>query len=239
MGTYSLDRNNTVALVTGANRGLGAALVQALRAAGAKKIYAAARDPDQVAPGKGIIPVRLDVTRTKEITEAGLMCTDVNLLINNAGIAHGTSALDPASLVSAHAEWETNVVGPLMLTQTFAPILARNGGGALLNVLSALTWISVPNGPATYSATKAALWSLTNSLRIELRAQGTSVAALHVGFMDTDMAGPYNVPKSDPLTIAQYAVKALQQGEIEILADDTSRHLKQGLSAGAYLQTAQ
>jgi NAD(P)-dependent dehydrogenase (short-subunit alcohol dehydrogenase family) len=239
MKSHTLNMAQTVALVTGANRGLGSAFVQALKAAGAKRIYAAARDPDKVATGDRIIPIRLDVTNAIQVADAGIKCTDVTLLINNAAIVHRTSALDPASLVPARSEWETNVIGPLMMAQTFAPVLARNGGGALLNVLTALTWISLPGGPATYSATKAALWSLTNSLRNELQSQGTSVAALHVGFMDTDAAAAYTGQKSKPLDVAQYALRALQEGEIEILADDVSRQLKQGLSAGAYLQPPQ
>jgi NAD(P)-dependent dehydrogenase (short-subunit alcohol dehydrogenase family) len=233
--TTPIDIRSSVALVTGANRGLGAAFVQALRAAGAKKVYAAARDRAKVAETEGVVPLQLDVTNPKEVAQAAIACGDVNLLLNNAGIVHLVSPLDPASLDVARLEWETNVVGPLRLIQTFAPILAKNGGGAILNVLSVLTWLSVPGGPATYSASKAALWSLTNSLRIELATQKTLVAALHVGFMDTDMTSGMQVPKVSPADVARYAVTELQTGSLEILADGISREVKQGLSSGVYL----
>jgi NAD(P)-dependent dehydrogenase (short-subunit alcohol dehydrogenase family) len=226
---------DSVALVTGANRGLGQAFVQALLAAGVRKIYAAAREPAQVALAERVIPLRLDVTNHRDVEEALAKCQDISLLINNAGIIHWESALDPLALALAGAEWETNVIGPLRLIQSFAPVLRKNGGGAILNVLSALTWVSLPGGPAMYSATKAALWSLTNSLRTELRSQGTQVSALHVAFLATDMTQGRQLPKAHPLEVAKYALTALQGGEVEILADGLTRQLKQALSSGVYL----
>ena len=225
---------NSVAFVTGANRGLGVAFAKALLAGGAK-VYAAARDPDAVTL-PGAIPIRLDVTNSREIEAAARACGDVNLLINNAGVSRGSAFLAPGAIEAARAEMETNFFGPLLVSRAFAPILASNGGGAVLNVLSALSWISFP-GIATYAASKSAAWSLTNGLRNELRAQGTQVTGLHVGFMDTDMAAGVDAPKSRPEDVVKLALAALEADEEEVLADEVSRSLKQGLSAerGVYL----
>jgi short-subunit dehydrogenase len=195
--------------------------------------YAAARDPDSITL-PGVIPVRLDVVNRQEIEEAARACADVDLLINNAGVSRGSALLAAGSVEAARAEMETNFFGPLLVSRAFAPVLARNGGGALLNVLSALSWITFPS-VATYSASKAAAWSLTNGLRNELRTQGTQVAGLHVGFMDTDMAAGVDAPKSRPEDVVKLALAAIEAGEEEVLADDVSRNLKQGLSAGVYL----
>lgn len=227
---------NCVALVTGANRGLGRAFVQALLDAGASKVYAAARDPSKIPPAKGVVAVKLDVTDPADIRSAAGELRDVNLLINNAGVSiRSASVLEPASLDSLRKEIETNVFGPLALTQMFAPILAANGGGAVLNVLSALSWISL-TGVETYSATKSAAWSLTNGLRHVLDRQGTQVVALHVGFMDTDMTRGLPVPKADPDDVARAAIAGIEKGEAEVLADATSVQLKQSISAGVYLK---
>ena len=226
---------DSIALVTGANRGLGREFVQALLAAGAKKVYAAARDLSTIDPMEGVVPLKLDVTNMQDIATAARECKDVSLLINNAGIIRGAGLLDSTSLDSARDEWETTFIGPLALSQAFAPTLATNGGGAIVNVLSALSWISMP-GAATYSAAKAAAWSLTNGLRSELHDQGTAVIGLHVAYMDTDMARGLAVPKTHPREVAQYSVECIQQGQVEILADEICRGLKGGLSAGVYLK---
>lgn len=220
---------NSVVLVTGANRGLGQAFVQALREAGAAKIYAAARDPSSITQ-EGVVALQLDVTDARQIAEAAARCGDVTLLINNAGIGRGSSLLAPGSIDAARAELETNFFGPLALSQAFAPILKANSGGAIVNVLSVLSWLSIP-GAATYSASKSAAWSLTNGLRGELREQGTQVLGLHVGFMDTDMARSVPGPKADPLEVARQTLLALEAGRHEVLADELSRNVKQGLSA--------
>ncbi len=229
----------SVALVTGANRGLGKAFVQALLDAGATRIYAAARDPSGIESRDRVVPIRLDITSSEDADRAAQLYRDVNLIINNAGVAHPVGSLDPRSVALANDEWQTNVTGPLRLIQKFAPILAANGGGAVLNVLSALTWISIPGAFGTYAASKAALWSLTNSLRLDLEAQGTQVTALHVGFMDTDMTKGLSVPKVAPITVAHDALAQLQAGAVEILADPVSQQLKQHLSAGVYLRAPQ
>ena len=226
---------NSVALVTGANRGLGLAFARALLAAGARKVYAAVRDPAAVML-PGVHAIRLDVTRPDQIAAAVRECADVDLLINNAGISAGKSLLAADAVQAARTELETNYLGPLALSQALAPTLARNGGGAIVNVLSVLSWLSFPQ-VATYCASKSAAWSLTNGLRGELRAQGTQVLGLHVGYMDTDMARGYDVPKSRPEDVVRQVLEALEAGRDEVLADDISRQVKAGLSAphGVYL----
>lgn len=227
---------NSVVLVTGANRGLGQAFVNALLQAGAAKIYAAARDPSSITL-QGVVPIQLDVTNAADVAAAAARCTDLTLLINNAGIYRNTAFLAPGSSDAARAELETNFFGPLALSLAFAPILKANGGGAIVNVLSVLSWLNISSG-ATYSASKSAAWSLTNGLRGELRTQGTQVVGVHVGFMDTDMAAGVNMPKADPLDVARQTLLAVAEGKDEVLADDLSRNVKQGLSAGVYLGQA-
>jgi NAD(P)-dependent dehydrogenase (short-subunit alcohol dehydrogenase family) len=226
---------NSVVLVTGANRGLGQAFVNALLEAGAAKIYAAARDPASITL-QGVTPIQLDVTHADHIAAAAKQCTDVTLLINNAGIGRGSSFLAAGSAEAARAELETNFFGPLALSQAFAPILQANGGGAIVNVLSVLSWLNL-SAAATYSASKSAAWSLTNGLRNELRAQGTQVVGVHVAFMDTDMARKVPGPKADPLDVARQTLAAVEAGQDEVLADALTRNVKQGLSAqpGVYL----
>lgn len=219
---------NSIALVTGANRGLGKAFVQALLDAGAKKVYAAARDPRSIKI-PGVEPLQVDVTNMRDVVAAANVAADVNLVINNAGIFRPTPllAVDDADL---RAEMDTNYFGTLAISRAFAPVLARNGGGALVNVLSALSWVNLP-GTALYSASKAAAWSLTNALRQELHEQRTHVVALHVGYMDTDMAKDVQSPKSNPLDVARQVLAALESGDTEVLADAVSRQVKEGLSA--------
>jgi len=227
--------NNAVAFITGATRGLGLAFARALLAGGARKVYAAARDPDSVTL-PGVTPIRHDVTDAEAIAAAARAAGDVDLLINNAGIARRSGFLGADGVAAARAELETNYFGPLQVTRAFAPILARNGGGAIVNVLSALSWVSFPTS-STYSASKAAAWSLTNGLRNELRGQGTQVLALHVGYMDTDMTAGIEGPKSRPEDVVAFTLATLEAGGEEALADDVSRAVKKGLSAerGVYL----
>jgi len=219
---------NSVAIVTGANRGLGLAISRALLAAGAKKVYAAARDPGSISL-PGVIPIQLDVTDPAQVEAAARAAGDVTLLVNNAGIARGTGFLAADSVESARAVLETNFFGTLSVSRAFAPVLASHGGGAIVNILSAVSWISLP-GFGAYSASKSAEWSLTNGLRDELRAQGTRVVGLHVGFMDTDMVKHRDDAKSRPEDVAQRLLEGLASGEDEILADETSRQVKHGLT---------
>ena len=226
---------DSVAFVTGANRGLGLAFAQELLAAGARKIYTAARHPEDITLD-GVHPVRLDVTMPETIVAAAKACSDVNLLINNAGISRGSGLLAADAIEAARSELETNYLGPLAVTRAFASVLAANGGGTIVNVLSVLSWVTLP-AAATYSASKAAAWSLTNGLRSALREQGTHVVGLHVGFMETDMTRHLTVPKSQPAGIARQVLTAVEAGADEVLADDVSRQVKAGLSreAGIYL----
>lgn len=225
---------NSVALVTGANRGLGLTIAQELLAAGARKVYAAARDISTVQID-GVVPIQLDVTDPASVAAAAEIAQDVTLLVNNAGIALGSNLFSDATIDAARRELETNYFGPLLTSRAFAPILARNGGGAIANVLSVLSWINA-GWVTTYSPSKAAAWSLTNGLRDELRSQGTQVLGLHVGLMDTDMAKGFDLPKTSPIEVARQLVRALDAGEEEVLADEISRQVKQGLSDGVYLR---
>jgi NAD(P)-dependent dehydrogenase (short-subunit alcohol dehydrogenase family) len=230
--------DNAVALVTGANRGIGLAFTRALLARGARKVYAAARDPASVTLS-GVEPIRLDVTKADEVAAAAARAGDVTLLINNAGIGQPDRFLGPDSEANARRHLETNYFGVLRTTQAFAPVLAANGGGALLNVLSIASWI---NGGqlATYAASKSAAWSLTNALRHELAGQRTQVLALHMAFVDTDLVRTIDAPKTSPDEIVARALDALEAGLDEVLADERTRMIKQGLTAArpSYLPPA-
>lgn len=225
-----MQLKDSVVLVTGANRGLGLAFAQAALAAGARKVYAAARDPASVTL-PGVVPIQLDVGNAAQVAAAVRDCGDVTLLVNNAGISMGSSFLaSPDAVAAARAEFEVNFFGPWALASAFAPVLKANGGGAIVNVLSALSWVSFPS-VATYSASKSAAWSLTNGLRNELRAQGTQVVALHVGYMDTDMTRGLDAPKSSPADVARVTLEGVEAGAFEVLADDISKQIKQSLSS--------
>ncbi|HEX3762011.1 MAG TPA: SDR family oxidoreductase [Kofleriaceae bacterium] len=226
---------DAVALVTGANRGLGLGFTRALLAGGARKVYAAARDPRTIEL-PGVEPVALDVTRDDDIAAAARAHGDVNLLINNAGIVRGGPLLAEGSLAALRAELETNAFGLLATARAFAPVLARNGGGAILDVLSVVTWVTPPH-LATYSVSKAAAWSITNGLRHELRGQGTQVVAVHVGYIDTDLARNLPGAKHAPDDVARAALAGLEAGRDEVLIDELSRQVKRGLAADPAIYT--
>ena len=231
-----MNIKGSVALVTGANRGLGRAYVQALLDAGAKKVYAAARNPATVDLPR-VQPIKLDVTNPDDVAAAAKTYTDVNIVINNAGIMRSAPVVSGRVDQAARAEMETNFYGVLAMSSAFAPILKANGGGALVNMLSVLSWVTLP-GVALYSASKAAAWSLTNALRKELRAQGTLVIGVHAGYIDTDMVSAVQAEKTSPSAIAQQVVQAIANGEEEVLADAISRQVKAGLSAEASVYLA-
>ncbi|RZI86140.1 MAG: SDR family oxidoreductase [Rubrivivax sp.] len=230
-----MELKDAVVLITGANRGLGLAFAREALARGARKVYAAARDPDTVTLA-GVVPLRLDVNRPEDVAAAAAQCGDVTLLINNAGIAQAGALLDEGSIEATRTHFETNVIGVLRLSQAFAPILKANGGGGVLNVLSVVSWIGSP-ALATYAISKAATWSLTNGLRLELQAQNTQVLGLHMGFVDTDMARGFDMPKTAPEVIAARALDALAQGLDEVMGDEITQQVKQSLSSDrpAYL----
>ena len=219
----------SIALVTGANRGLGLAFARALRDAGARKVYAGARDPASVKE-PGLEAIRLDVTDPRSVAEAAKRCTDVNIVINNAGILRSGALLGDGGLATIREQLETNFYGAFSVSQAFAPVLAANGGGALVNMLSALSWLSLPNSGA-YSISKAAAWALTNGLRNELRGQGTLVVGVHAGYIDTDMVATVTAPKTKPEVIAQRTLEAIIAGREEVLADEVSQQVKAGFAA--------
>ncbi|RUL65929.1 SDR family oxidoreductase [Dyella dinghuensis] len=224
------------ALVTGANRGLGLAYAKALLAAGAAKVYAGARDPSTVTQ-PGVVPVKLDVTSLDDVAKAAAQLSDVDIVINNAGIAlTGTNLLEDEGAKNLRAQLDTNVWGILNVSRAFAPVLRANGGGAIVNMLSVLSWLSLPR-TATYSISKAAAWALTNGLRNDLRNQGTLVVGVHAGLIDTDMAKNLEGPKTSADDIAQRVIEGLQNGDEEVLADAISQNVKAGfgVSPSPYL----
>lgn len=217
------------AIVTGANRGIGLAFTRALLARGARKVYAGARDPSTVTlPGAEAI--RLDVTRPEDVAAAVARAGDVTLVINNAGVGQPGGFLAADGEAVARRMFETNFFGMLRMSRAFAPVLASNGGGALLNVLSIVSWI---NGGqlAAYAASKSAAWSLTNSLRHELAAQKTQVLGLHMAFVDTDMVRALDGPKTTPEDIVKRALDGLEAGLEKVLADERTQLVKAGLTA--------
>ena len=221
-----MNVEGAAALVTGANRGLGAAIAQALVDSGAK-VYGAARDNTTIT-SPDVIPVLLDVNSADDIANAARICGDVSIVVNNAGILRSSASLASGAEDAARAEMETNFFGAMRMARAFAPVLRENGGGALVNVLSVLSFVAMPQG-ATYSASKAAAWSLTNALRMELRRQGTLVVAVHAGFIDTDMAAAVDAEKVSPQSVATQIVAAIEAGAEEVLADPTSEMVKAAL----------
>jgi NAD(P)-dependent dehydrogenase (short-subunit alcohol dehydrogenase family) len=228
---------DSVAFVTGANRGFGLALVHELLARGARKIYAGVRDPASI-DLPGVIAVKLDVTDQEQVAAAAARCGDVTLLVNNAGIARFVSYLDPAAIDTAREILDANFLGPIRMSQAFTPILAKNGGGAIVNVLSVASWVNSPE-LSLYAASKSAAWGFTNGLRTALRDQGTQVVGLHVGFMETDMTEGIELAKVRPEDVATQTLDAVESGMEEVLADDITRAVKAGLSNGIYLAPLQ
>jgi NAD(P)-dependent dehydrogenase (short-subunit alcohol dehydrogenase family) len=212
-------------LVTGGRRGLGSALVDEVLSRGATKVYSTARE--QYSDGRaGVVSVPLEVRDARSVSELAAIATDVDIVINNAGI------LLPGALLTGDFDditttFDINTLGPLRVTRALAPILAANGGGALVNVHSALSWVG---GSGAYGASKAAIWSLSNSLRLELRAQGTQVLGVHVGFVDTDMVSDVKLPKTAPADVAATVIDAFEAGAHEVLVDDVSAAVKAQLT---------
>jgi NAD(P)-dependent dehydrogenase (short-subunit alcohol dehydrogenase family) len=218
--------DGAVALVTGGNRGLGKAIVDELVARGASKVYATARHP-QASNDPRVIPLQLDVTDPDSVARAATTASDVSIVVNNAGVALRYDLLT-ADLDDFRSEFETNLVGTLLVARAFAPVLAEHERSALVNVASVLSWFSNNSG---YSVTKAAVWSASNALRQSLAEQGTVVTTLHVGYMDTDMTAGIDAPKADPRDVARQAVDGIEAGDYEVLADELSRQVKSQLSA--------
>ncbi|MBB6350493.1 SDR family oxidoreductase [Nonomuraea muscovyensis] len=225
-----MEIKNSVAVVTGGNRGLGRHFVTQLIERGAK-VYAAARVPESV-DVPGAVPLRLDITDPESVAAAARVAADATLLVNNAGISTHTPLLG-GDFDRIRLEMETHYFGPLTVTRAFAPIIEANGGGAVVNVLSVLSWLHVPDHGA-YSAGKAAGWAMTHAVRGQLAPKGITVTGLHVGYMDTDMASSVAPDqKTDPALVAAATLDAVASGAPEVLADDLTRAVKQSLSAPA------
>jgi NAD(P)-dependent dehydrogenase (short-subunit alcohol dehydrogenase family) len=216
------------ALVTGANRGFGRHLAQQLRDRGAT-VYAGGRNPAAV-DLDGVRPIAIDITDPASVAEAAHSIGNASIVINNAGSSTGASLLT-GNLDDVRLEMDTHFYGTLSVTRAFAPQLSQHDQSAVLNVLSALSWNSFP-AVGAYCAAKSAAWSLTNSLRLELAEQGTRVAALHIGSMDTDMTRNLDIPKADPADIARIALDGIADDAYEIIADDTSKQVLASLSGG-------
>lgn len=218
---------NAVVLVTGANGGLGTEFVRQALARGAAKVYASARTPREW-DDERVVPLRLDVTDPASVAAAAERAADVTVLVNNAGIAQFASGLLATPADDLRRLLETNVVGLLATTQAFAPgvVAAR---GAVLNVASVASWRSRPV-LAAYGATKAAVWSLTDSLRQELQPEGVHVVGLYLGFSDTPMTSGVDAPKSDPADVVAAAYDGLEEGALEVLADEYTRDVRAALS---------
>lgn len=216
-----------VALVTGANRGLGLAYCEGLLRAGAAKVYAAARDPSKIGlRDPRVVPIALDVTAVTDVISAAHNCHDTTLLINNAGVLKNSPMLRMETERAARQEMEVHYFGTLSMVQQFAPVLAKNGGGAILNVLSVASWFTDPC-IATYCASKAAQESLTDAIRMQLRSQGTHVAGVYAGYIDTDMSAHITQPKTSPRQVVDRSLVALESGLDRIFADDSAVYVDQ------------
>lgn len=221
---------DSIVFITGANRGLGLAFAEEAIRRGARKVYAGTRHPVGGGTAPGIVEVQVDVTDPASVQAAAAQCADVTLVINNAGIARLHDSVLETDLIAKSREiFEVNYYGVILVSQAFAPVLAANGGGAFLNVLSDATWFARPL-VAAYSASKSAAWAFTNALRIELRAQSTAVLGLHVSFIDTDLTRGFDMKKSSPEVVVRAALDGIEVNAEEVLADDFTVAVKRSLS---------
>lgn len=222
-----MELSGSTVLVTGANRGIGRHFAVAARERGARKVYATARRPELI-DLPGVQTLALDITDPASVLAAARAAGDVDVLVNNAGIG-GTEGLVTGDLDEIRRQVDTHFFGTLGMVRAFAPVLAANGGGAIVNMLSVLSWqaFEVAGG---YAAAKAAQRSLTDSVRLELAGQRTQVSAAYLGATDTDMMAHMDVPKNDPAEVARIVLDGIEEGRWEILVDDAARAVKAGLS---------
>jgi NAD(P)-dependent dehydrogenase (short-subunit alcohol dehydrogenase family) len=224
---FRMKISGSTALVTGASRGLGRHFAQQLLERGAARVYATARNPEHVdIPGADVL--RVDVTDPASVEAAARVASDVTFLVNNAGVATFQN-LVTGDLDKIRLEMDTHFYGTLAVVRAFAPVLAANGGGAILNVMSALSWLSY-NGANAYAAAKAAEWSLTNGVRLELAGQGTQISGVFLASTDTDMMAGWDIPKNDPADVVRTALDGVEAGLLEIIADEQTSQAKATLS---------
>ncbi|MGW7819211.1 SDR family oxidoreductase [Streptomyces puniciscabiei] len=227
LATGAVRIEGVTALVTGANRGLGRVMARMLLERGARRVYGGAREPREVAE-PGVVPVRLDVTDPGQVAAAAERCSDVSLLVNNAGVLTDSPLLGAPDLAAARTEMEVNYFGTLAMCRAFAPLLVGNAPGAVVNVLSIASWFTNP-AMGSYSASKAAAWAMTNGVREELRGSGVLVVGVHCGYLDTDMAAHVSGPKNPPESVAAQALDAVEAGRTEVLADERTRRAREDL----------
>jgi NAD(P)-dependent dehydrogenase (short-subunit alcohol dehydrogenase family) len=226
-GCLTMEIKGSVALVTGANRGIGLAFARALLSRGAAKVYAGVRRPEDFNE-PGLEPLLLDVTKHQHIEAAAAKASDASIVINNAGIQAGPQLLQ-GPFDGARLEMEVNYLGPWAMSRAFAPVLAANGGGVLVNMLSAASWRANNRFPG-YAASKAAEWSLTNALRIGLREQGTVVIGVYVSYVDTDATRRLDVPKVSPAQVAEKTMDGIIRDDPEVLVDENTQRIRSLLS---------
>ena len=219
-----MNIHGATALVTGANRGVGRHVAAQLVERGAK-VYATARRPESV-DLDGVEVLALDIADPDAVTAAARVAGDVNLLVNNAGIGGGALLGD---LRAVRAALEVNFWGTLSMARAFAPVLAANGGGSLVNIASSASWFVFP-GSSAYAVSKAAVWSMSNALRQELAGQGTLVTSVHLGAADTDMMKGYDLPKMDPADVARITLDGVEADAVEVVVDEFTKMVKASLT---------
>ncbi len=218
----------SVVLITGATGAIAQALIAALTARGARKIYAAARSPSGLIASDIIVPLKMDVTSDEDVSKAAAAATDITILINNAGVNHNTAFLLAADLSIAREEFECNYLAPLRVTRAFAPALIANKG-VVLNMLTILARVNLPF-MGSYCASKAAALSLTQGLRAELGPKGVRVTAALPGAVDTRMTAGLPIPKMTTTDAAAEILDGFEKGEEEIYVGDMARGLAEGLA---------
>ena len=230
-----MNVKGSVALVTGANRGVGRATVKVLIEQGAAKVYATARDASKIAdlaaayPGK-VEALALDITKPEQVSAAAARAKDVSLLINNAGVNKMKGFIAVDSIDHARAEMEANYFGTLAMCRAFAPVLKANGGGAIVNVITIVSRVTIPM-LGSYCASKWALFSMNQGVRAELAKQGTLVVSVNPGAIDTDMAKGMDMAKLDPADVARQSLKAVEDGVEDIYVGDMAQGMLQGMRA--------